>query len=269
MWPHLPLEVLERHRLTQNQWDAHEWLKKILILFSVLCAKCPKVSRVPKSQQTTITSHFGSRTFSLPSFHGLLVTILRLLGSQNTGPSRRGAKEIQNLRHLTPYKNYPSGLESYKMKFGGSPLPSISHLARHRNPSTKTIESVSILVQFPYIINGVILLTFGPRFTFQDFRRFWHLQKNNYQDTVIWYGMRSYVTPSRTGSLLKRQGNSKSKTSRPLQKLSIRPWILQNEIWGVTPALNQPPCQTQKSFNKKIERVSILVQFPYIAASFC
>ena len=46
-----------------------------------------------------------------------------------------------------------------------------------------------------------------------------------------------------------RQGNSKSKTSDPLQNLSIRPWILQNEIWGVTPALNQPPCQTQKSFN--------------------
>ena len=55
--------------------------------------------------------------------------------------------------------------------------------------------------------------------------------------------MRSYVTPSGTGSLLKRQGNSKSKTSGPLQKLSIRPWILQNEIWGVTPAFNQPPCQ--------------------------
>ena len=46
-----------------------------------------------------------------------------------------------------------------------------------------------------------------------------------------------------------RQGNSKSKTFDHLQNLSIRPWILQNEIWGVTPALNQPPCQTQKSFN--------------------
>ena len=129
-------------------------IKEILILFSVLCAKCPKVSRVPKSQQTTITSHFGSRTFSLPSFQGLLVTILRLLGSQNTGPSRRGAKEIQNLRLLAPYKNYPSGLGSYKMKFGGSPLPSTSHPARHRNPSTsfnKKNERVSILVQFPYI----------------------------------------------------------------------------------------------------------------------
>ena len=170
MWLHLPLEVLERHRLTQNQWDAHQWLKKILILFSVLCAKCPKVSRVPKSQQTTITSHFGSRTFSLPSFHGLLVTILRLLGSQNTGPSRRGAKEIQNLRHLTPYKNYPSGLESYKMKFGGSPLPSTSHPARHRNPSTsfnkknwKGFDSGSISSY-----SGVILPTLWPRFTFQD-----------------------------------------------------------------------------------------------------
>ena len=53
-----------------------------------------------------------------------------------------------------PYKNYPSGLESYKMKFGGSPLPSTSHPARHRNPSTsfnKKIERVSILAQFPPI----------------------------------------------------------------------------------------------------------------------
>ena len=69
-----------------------------------------------------------------------------------------------------------------------------------------------------------------------------------------------------------RQGNSKSKTFDHLQNLSIRPWILQNEIWGVTPALNQPPCQTQKSFNilqQKIERVSIPAQFPPIAASFC
>ena len=72
----------------------------------------------------------------------------------NTSPSRRGAKEIQNLRLLAPYKNYPSGLGSYKMKFGGSPLPSTSHPARHRNPSTsfnKKIERVLILVQFPYI----------------------------------------------------------------------------------------------------------------------
>ena len=72
----------------------------------------------------------------------------------NTSPSRRGAKEIQNLRLLAPYKNYPSGLGSYKMKFGGSPLPSTSHPARHRNPSTsfnKKIERVSILVQFPPI----------------------------------------------------------------------------------------------------------------------
>ena len=72
----------------------------------------------------------------------------------NTSPSRRGAKEIQNLRLLAPYKIYPSGLGSYKKKFGGSPLPSTSHPARHRNPSTsfkKKIERVSILVQFPYI----------------------------------------------------------------------------------------------------------------------
>ena len=169
MWLHLPLEVLERHRLTQNQWDAHQWLKKILILFSVLCAKCPKVSRVPKSQQITITSHFGSRTFSLPSFHGLLVTILRLLGSQNTGPSRRGAKEIQNLRLLTTYKIYPLGLGSYKMKFGGSPLPSTSHPARQKSfnilqqKNGKGFDSGSISSY-----SGVILLTLWPRFTFQD-----------------------------------------------------------------------------------------------------
>ena len=82
----------------------------------------------------------------------------------NTSPSRRGAKEIQNLRLLAPYKNYPSGLGSYKMKFGGSPLPSTSHPARHRNPSTKKRKgfdpgSISLY-------NGVILLTFGPRFRF-------------------------------------------------------------------------------------------------------
>ena len=66
----------------------------------------------------------------------------------NTSPSRRGAKEIQNLRLLAPYKNYPSGLGSYKMKFGGSPLPSTSHPARHRNPSTKKLKGFRFWFNF-------------------------------------------------------------------------------------------------------------------------
>ena len=170
MWPHLPLEVLERHRLTQNQWDAHQWLKKILILFSVLCAKCPKVSRVPKSQQTTITSHFGSRTFSLPSFHGLLVTILRLLGSQNTGPSRRGAKEIQNLRHLTPPTiTIHQALNPTKWNLGGHPCPQPATLPDTeilQHPSRKNWKGFDSGSISSY--SGVILLTLLPRFTFQD-----------------------------------------------------------------------------------------------------
>ena len=75
------------------------------------------------------------------------------LGLQNTGPSRRGPKEIQILRVLIAYKKHvtmPWTLQNDICK--ASPLPPIGHPTGHKKAHKNAhVEKVLFLVQCPSI----------------------------------------------------------------------------------------------------------------------
>jgi hypothetical protein len=74
------------------------------------------------------------------------------LGLQNTGPSRRGPKEIQILRVLIAYKNISPCLGPYKMTFVRlHPCPQLATL-----PDTRNLTKMRMLKRFCFLFNVLL-----------------------------------------------------------------------------------------------------------------